>query len=114
MSAQPKPPNLVLLLGAGAIQTMAFPLALVLNFMRPDLMKPMLDHVYGYLLVLVIAVLTGVGTAVTLFVISAKQEKVGLQLGLSVGAFFLCTLPSVFLVLFGPIVFAFMFGNVGG
>ena len=25
-----------------------------------------------------------------------------------------CIFPTVFMVLFGPIVFAFMFGNVGG
>ena len=36
-------------------------LGMVLNYMRPDLMEPMLDHMFGYVLVAVIAVMEVLG-----------------------------------------------------
>jgi len=36
-------------------------LGIVLNYMRPDLMQPMLDHIFGYILVAVIAVMEILG-----------------------------------------------------
>ena len=36
-------------------------LGLVLNYMRPDLMEPMMDHIFGYILVTVIALMEVLG-----------------------------------------------------
>jgi len=36
-------------------------LGMVLNYMRPDLMQPMLDHIFGYILVAVICVMEVLG-----------------------------------------------------
>jgi tight adherence protein B len=36
-------------------------LGIVLNYMRPDLMEPMLDHAFGYVLVLLICVMEALG-----------------------------------------------------
>lgn len=39
-------------------------LGLVLNYMRPDLMEPMMDHVFGWVLVLVIMVMEALGVLI--------------------------------------------------
>jgi len=36
-------------------------LGLVLNYMRPDLMEPMMDHIFGYVLVALILIMEGMG-----------------------------------------------------
>ncbi|MDP1826166.1 MAG: hypothetical protein Q8L48_23065 [Archangium sp.] len=97
---------------ATAIALGVLPLALwtVLNFMRPDLMAPMLSHVFGYVLSGVELLLTSLGVLV--FLVAGLQTGAGTRIGLQIGGFLLCTLPALFLVLFGPIVFAFMYGNV--
>jgi tight adherence protein B len=43
------------------VASMPLLLGLVLNQMRPDLMGPMLDHMFGYILVAVIAVMEALG-----------------------------------------------------
>jgi tight adherence protein B len=43
------------------VAAMPLILGLVLNYMRPDLMQPMLDHIFGYILVGVIAVMELMG-----------------------------------------------------
>jgi tight adherence protein B len=43
------------------VAAMPLVLGLVLNQMRPDLMQPMLDHIFGYILVVVIAVMELMG-----------------------------------------------------
>ena len=87
-------------------------LAVVLNFMRPDLIAPMLDHIFGYVLVATTTVLVMGGVLVQL--VAALQTSTGTRIGLSVAAFLLLTLPALGLVLFGPIVFAFMYGAQSG
>lgn len=43
------------------VAAMPLVLGLVLNQMRPDLMQPMLDHIFGYILVCVIAIMEVLG-----------------------------------------------------
>ncbi len=85
--------------------------ALVLNYLRPDLMQPMLDHIFGYLIFAVISLL-GVGGAGVVILVAVFKKSVPATVGTWLGSLVLCTFPAVFLVLFGPIVFAFMYGAV--
>jgi tight adherence protein B len=39
-------------------------LGIVLNYMRPDLMEPMMDHWFGYVLVTVIAIMEVLGVII--------------------------------------------------
>jgi tight adherence protein B len=39
-------------------------LGLVLNYMRPDLMEPMMDHIFGYILVTIIAIMEVLGVLI--------------------------------------------------
>ncbi|XXF80621.1 type II secretion system F family protein [Myxococcaceae bacterium GXIMD 01537] len=43
------------------VAAMPATLGFVLNYMRPDLMEPMMDHIFGYILVLVIAIMEVLG-----------------------------------------------------
>ncbi|MEN9796850.1 MAG: hypothetical protein RL653_546 [Pseudomonadota bacterium] len=43
------------------VASMPLVLGMVLNYMRPDLMQPMLEHIFGYVLVFVIAVMEILG-----------------------------------------------------
>jgi tight adherence protein B len=43
------------------VAAMPATLGLVLNYMRPDLMEPMMDHIFGYILVTVIAMMEVLG-----------------------------------------------------
>ncbi len=100
-------------IGAAVLGGLPIGLFLVLNYLRPDLMAPMLDHVFGRAFVAAVLLLTTGGTGCYLLAALARFQSrtprvlVGLA-GLA------CTLPALALVLFGPIVFAFMFGNAGG
>ena len=46
------------------VASMPLLLGLVLNYMRPDLMQPMLNHIFGYILVSLIAVMEALGIVV--------------------------------------------------
>jgi tight adherence protein B len=46
------------------VSAMPLILGVVLNYMRPDLMQPMLDHYFGYILVLVIIVMEILGVLI--------------------------------------------------
>jgi tight adherence protein B len=46
------------------VSAMPAVLGVVLNYMRPDLMQPMLDHIFGYLLVAVIVVMELMGVLI--------------------------------------------------
>ncbi len=43
------------------VSAMPLVLGLVLNYMRPDLMQPMLDHIFGYILVFAVVVMEVMG-----------------------------------------------------
>jgi hypothetical protein len=87
-----------------------YALFLVLNFLRPDLMQPMLDHVYGFMLVRLTVLFSTLGAVLAgLANYAVKAPWARVLLGLA--SVFLGTLPALFLVAFGPIVFAFMFGG---
>lgn len=43
------------------VASMPLILGLVLNQMRPDLMQPMMDHIFGYILVVLIAIMEALG-----------------------------------------------------
>ncbi len=94
-----------------AVVTGCSPLVLwtVLNFLRPDLVGAMLDHEFGYVVTRAEVVLVIGGTLV--FVLAGLQKK-GARVGIWIGGVLLCTLPALFLVLFGPIIFTFMYGQV--
>ena len=114
MRAQPKPPHPVALV---AVLVMGFsPMALwfVLNYLRPDLVQAMLDHQFGYVVSLAEFALVGAGTGLALYGLTAKGDRPGVQAALIVVAGLFFTLPAHLLVLFGPIVFAFMFGKLDG
>jgi hypothetical protein len=81
----------------------------VLNYMRPDLMAPMLDHVFGYTLARGVGLVVLISTVIYVFALFRTKRW---RIALTIGGSLLCTLPALFAVLFGPIVFAFMFGNV--
>ncbi len=87
-------------------------LFVVLTFMRPDLMRPMLDHVFGYTLVGTVSVLTLLGGTLVGVSSLGTLESKGLRLAAGLVGFVACTLPALFLVLFGPIVFTFLYGTV--
>lgn len=99
---------------AAAAFVLPFGLFAVLNFMRPELMQAMLDHVFGYLVPAIVVPLTVVGALAQFLVVVVRGENRAVRTLIAIAAFLLCTLPALSLVLFGPIVFAFMFGNVGG
>ncbi len=46
------------------VSAMPLILGVVLNYMRPDLMQPMLDHIFGYILVAVIMVMEVMGVLI--------------------------------------------------
>ena len=92
-----------------ALGVLHLALWVVLNFMRPDLIAPMLDHVFGYVITAVELLLVSLGVLV--FLVAGLQTGSGTRIGLQIAGFLLCTLRALFLVLFGPIVFAFMYGN---
>jgi tight adherence protein B len=43
------------------VSAMPLLLGLVLNYMRPDLIQPMLQHLFGYVLVGIVLVMEGLG-----------------------------------------------------
>lgn len=45
-------------------------LGLVLNYMRPDLMGPMLDHIFGYILIFVIAIMEALGIFIIMRIVN--------------------------------------------
>jgi hypothetical protein len=92
----------------------------VLAAMRPDLMGPMFAHFFGFGLAAGLLLLIGAQAALLYFGMrGANRNEV--KLGTSsaarsailgaVGLFF-CSAPSVFLLLFGPIIFRFMFAEL--
>jgi len=85
---------------------------IVLNFMRPDLIAPMLNHLFGYAITMAELLLVLGGAA--MYLAAALQRGSGAKIGLGVAGLLLCTLPAVFLILFGPIVFAFIYGRASG
>lgn len=87
-------------------------LMLALNYSRPDLMGPMLDHVYGSLAVGVVSLLALVGAVATAIASLVDGESVAARVTIGLLGTLLCTVPAMVLMLFAPVVFAFMFGNV--
>ena len=85
-------------------------LALVLNYMRPDLIAPMLDHEFGYRLVLVEKFLCLGATALYLVATLAKFKTRTPKVLVVIAGVLFFTLPALLGILFGPIVFAFMYG----
>jgi len=97
---------------AGAAFVLPFALFLTLNYLRPDLLQPMLDHAFGYALVFSVMPLTVLGALAQVLVVVVRGENQTARTLIAIAGFLLCTLPALFLVLFGPVVFAFMFGGV--
>lgn len=99
---------------AGGALGLGIPLALflILNFMRPDLIKPMLDHIFGYALLSVVLLLGLIASTLYGFAFTGEFKSAAPRVVMIVCAVLFCTLPSMFIMLFGPIVFAFMYGQV--
>jgi FtsH-binding integral membrane protein len=85
-------------------------LALVLNSMRPDLIAPMLDHEFGYRLVLVERLLCVGATALYLVAALVRFKSHTPKVLVVVAGVLFFTLPALLGILFGPIVFAFTHG----
>ncbi|MFT3708318.1 MAG: hypothetical protein QM817_11750 [Archangium sp.] len=100
------------LAGVGLGAGLPIALFLTLNFMRPDLMQPMLDHVYGYTLIGAESLLWLIASALYAVAFSAEFKSRVSQIILIVCAVLFCTIPSLLGILFGPVVFAFLYGNV--
>jgi hypothetical protein len=100
---------------AGAALGAGLPIAvfMVLNFLRPDLIAPMLDHVFGRVFVGTEVVLWLIGTTFYGFAFSLEFKSRIPQVILIVCGVVLSTIPAVLGMLFAPVVFAFMYGNVG-
>jgi hypothetical protein len=92
-----------------AIGCIPLAVALLLNVLRPDLVKPMLQHIFGYTLgaVTLLCIIGGF----VVYIVAAQQKSSGARIGISVAGFFVCTLPAIAMMLFGPVVFAFMYGS---
>lgn len=96
-------------------------LALMLNLLRPDLVAPMRRHLFGLLVAMGIVTFSlaagGIATLSSFWVNrAAPVGEPGRYWRLAVSGllpFLLCTLPAMFVALFGPIVFALVFGDVG-
>ncbi|MBI3183160.1 MAG: hypothetical protein HYZ28_13570 [Myxococcales bacterium] len=106
---------------AGSLSGLPIALAAVLSFLRPDLIAPMVGHVFGYLAVLAIMLLAGLGVGSMLLgwwlvdrLVRSERNTLRGILATFVGLLSstLFVLPALFLALFAPIVFAFMFGPI--
>jgi len=49
---------------AAIVSAMPLVLGIVFNYMRPDLMDPMMDHWFGYVLVTIIAIMEVLGVII--------------------------------------------------
>lgn len=92
-------------------------LAIVLNVLRPDLIAPMAGHLFGYVAAGSIILLGVAGAGGALFgwwLVDrfTKRFRIFLTLLAGVLPFLLFTAPALFLTLFSPIVFAFMYGEL--
>ena len=84
--------------------------AIVLNFLRPDLMAPMLSHEFGHRLVLVENLLCIGATALYLVAALAKFSSPTPRVLIRLAGCLFFTLPALLSILFGPIVFVLLFG----
>ena len=94
--------------------------AVALGILRPDLWLPMLDHIFGYVLLLAVLLLLAIQAAVLFFgyrrlnrrAVELDRSSTGSTIGLTAASVIFCTLPVAFALLFGPIVFTLVFGAV--
>lgn len=86
-------------------------LALVLNALRPDLVAPMLDHEFGQVLVAVERLLCFAATSVYLVAALVPFRTRTPRIVLTITGCLCFSIPALLGVLFGPIVFAFMYGG---
>ena len=86
------------LIGAIALGVLPIPLWFVLNYRRPDLLQPMLDHVFGYAITMAEFAFVIGGVAVQL--VGALQKGGGTRIGIAIAGFLLCTLPALLMVIF--------------
>ncbi len=75
---------------------------------RPDLMGALLRGPPGALFMGGVALLAAGGGGAVAVSTTMLKEALGLRVGLGVAGVLLCTLPAVFVVLFGPVAFAFL------
>jgi hypothetical protein len=83
-------------------------LAFALNLMRPDLIRPVLEHPSGHLLFGTVGVLCLAATGLYLSAGLVQFQKRTPRVLTALAGAFLCTLPALLLILLGPIAFAFM------
>ena len=86
-------------------------LSRLLAFMRPDLEGAMWDHLFGWLVLAVMLLLSAVAAALTRLVFFS--QRAGLRVGLALLIQAIAVFAAVFLALFTPIIFAFMYGQEG-
>jgi len=97
--------------GAFVLGTLPVSLFFVLNFLRPDLMGPMLDHPAGRTYVPAVASSAGLSLLFYLLAVAgpfrARWPRVLLYVAGGV-----VTSLAFLVALFGPIVFALLYGDV--
>ncbi|MHB8876571.1 MAG: hypothetical protein ACYC8T_22990 [Myxococcaceae bacterium] len=107
-------------LAAGVQVALPLGLVVLLALMRSDLLAPMTGHLFGYLAAAAVMVLAGGGAAAALLgwwlidrFVKRERRRLRGVLSFVVGAVtvLLFTVPSVFVVLFSPVAFAFMYGE---
>ena len=99
------------LLAVGFGLLLPFGVMQVLIYLRPDLVGPMLDHEFGYRPIQLERALAFAATATYLFAaLKNFESRAWRRLVIAAGAVFF-TLPLLLAELFGPIVFAAMFGG---
>lgn len=82
------------------------------NFMRPDLIQPMLDHLFGYALIGALVALASFTTSLYGFAMTVPFTRDWPRVLLIFCGIVFGTIPSIFGIFFGPIIYAFMFGNL--
>ena len=87
-------------------------LAVAVTYLRPDLVAAMMGHVFGPTLVLAVMLLCLCATGLYLVAALAKFKSRTPRVLISIATALIFTLPALVGILFGPIVFAFMYGRV--
>lgn len=97
-------------LAAGALPLAAFiVVGTAVSWLRPDLVQPLFDRPFGYLLIVAALFLTGVNVFATRLLLLIRRRALGV--GLIVTMQLVAVSVAVFVALFAPVVFAFMFGD---
>jgi hypothetical protein len=96
-------------------------MAIALNYLRPDLVAAPSENVFAPIVTALFFLLDGLGTAIMMvgwWLLGLQDQKrtavCVLEVVVGVFPILFCFLPAIAIVLFGPIVYAFMYGGAIG